>query len=63
MNGRYSAVSMKSGQSQLRRFLLDVNGLIDMNELKTSAFLTPEVYDAVERVKGLGVRPGGCLTI
>ena len=28
---------------------LYVNGLIDMNELKTSAFLTPEGYDAVER--------------
>jgi len=28
---------------------LYTNGLIDMNELKTSAFLTPEGYDAVER--------------
>ena len=28
------------------------NGLIDMNKLKTSAFLTPEGYDAVERERG-----------
>jgi len=28
------------------------NGLIDMNKLKTSAFLTPEGYDAVKREKG-----------
>ena len=33
---------------------LFANGLIDMNKLKTSAFLTPEGYEAVERVKGLG---------
>jgi len=25
------------------------NGLIDMNKFKTSAFLTPEGYDALER--------------
>ena len=25
------------------------NGLIDMNKFKTSAFLTPEGYDAVDR--------------
>lgn len=28
---------------------LYTNGLIDMNEMKTSASLTPEGYDAVER--------------
>ena len=28
---------------------LFANGLIDMNKLKTSAFLTPEGYAAVER--------------
>lgn len=28
---------------------LYTNGLIDMNKLKTSAFLTPEGYEAVER--------------
>ena len=28
---------------------LYANGLIDMNQLKTSAFLTPEGYAAVER--------------
>ena len=28
---------------------LHANGLIDMNQLETSAFLTPEGYDAVER--------------
>ncbi len=28
---------------------LYARGLIDMNKLKTSAFLTPEGYDAVER--------------
>ena len=28
---------------------LYVNGLIDMNKLKTSAFLTPKGYDAAER--------------
>ena len=31
---------------------LYAHGLIDMNKLKTSAFLTPEGYDAVEREKG-----------
>ncbi len=30
---------------------LYTNGLIDMNKLKTSAFLTPEGYEAVEREK------------
>ena len=29
------------------------NGLIDMNKLKTSAFLTPEGYDAVKRERGV----------
>ena len=43
--------------------VLYANGLIDMNELKNSAFLTTEGYDAVERLKGLGVQPGGYLTI
>ena len=28
---------------------LYANGLVDMNKLKTSAFLTPEGYDAVDR--------------
>jgi hypothetical protein len=28
---------------------LYTNGLIDMNKLKTSAFLTPEAYAAVDR--------------
>ena len=28
---------------------LYTNGLVDMNQLKTSAFLTPEGYTAVER--------------
>ena len=28
---------------------LYTNGLIDMNKLKTSTFLTPEGYEAVER--------------
>ena len=32
---------------------LYTNGLIDMNELKTSAFLTPEGYDAAKRFRGL----------
>jgi Mn-dependent DtxR family transcriptional regulator len=31
---------------------LYTHGLIDMNKLKTSAFLTPEGYDTVEREKG-----------
>ncbi len=31
---------------------LYTHGLIDMNKLKTSAFLTPEGYDAVKREKG-----------
>jgi len=30
---------------------LYTHGLIDMNKLKTSAFLTPEGYDAVKREK------------
>ena len=33
---------------------LFANGLIDMNQLKTSAFLTPEGYETVERLRGSG---------
>ncbi len=33
---------------------LHADGLIDMNKLKTSVFLTPEGYDAAERGRGAG---------
>ena len=45
-----AAVDLAPGETLQTLKALFESGLVDMNSLKTSAYLTPEGYEAVERM-------------